>query len=225
MISVVQNFICTMPKRLSVLEREMPNMGEVFQDYEFFVNYNTRENFEEVLKIYEQNINKLNFYNDLESNWGLLTLGLLKLVKTPYTLILCEDFEYKMSQEDWKKIFNEFLKNDCGYMPLGRLWKYTTKKYWSGYESGDKLWFYKAKDSPGTSLSVDALYKTKDLIEKLEELQSYESRRFPLNLPHHFEDIFHEPNGVTNFGNMMCSVPKDIIIMHEQDETETRLNK
>ena len=74
-------------------------------------------------------------------------------------------------------------------------------------------------------MSVDALYRTKDLIEKLEELQNYDSRRFPLNLPHHFEDIFHEPNGVTKFDTMLCAVPKDIIIMHEQDETETTLNK
>ena len=225
MISVVQNFICTMPKRLSVLEREMPKMGEVFKDYDFYVNYNTDKNFNEFLEIYNNNVKKLSFYNNLEQNWGLVTLSMLKKIKTEYTLILCEDFEYRMTYEEWKTILSEFVNNNCGYMPLGRLWKYTKEEYWGGYISGDKLWFYEAKNSPGTSLSVDALYRTKDLIEKLEELQNYDSRRFPLNLPHHFEDIFHEPNGVTKFDTMLCAVPKDIIIMHEQDETETTLNK
>ena len=82
MISVVQNFICTMPKRLSVLEREMPKMGEVFKDYDFYVNYNTDKNFNEVLKIYNNNVKKLSFYNNLEQNWGLVTLSMLKKIKT-----------------------------------------------------------------------------------------------------------------------------------------------
>ena len=54
----------------------------------------------------------------------------------------------------------------------------------------------------------------------------YPSRRFPLHLPHHFEDIFHEPNGVTKWGDkVLCAVPKEIILMHIQEETETILNK
>ena len=41
-----------------------------------------------------------------------------------------------------------------------------------------------------------------------------------------FEDIFIEPNGVTKWGNdVLCAIPKDIILMHIQEETETILNK
>ena len=111
-------------------------------------------------------------------------------------------------------------------MPIGRLWKYTKKNYWDGYEEGNLLWKYSALKSPGSSLSVDALYKTDLFKEKLKELLKYPSRRFPLNLPHHYEDIFHEPNGVTLWGeNIMCAVPKEEILIHTQPETETTLNK
>ena len=81
--------------------------------------------------------------------------------------------------------------------------------------------------SSSVSVSIEVLRDPNKKIKKeqLEELQNYDSRRFPLNLPHHFEDVFHEPNGVTKFDTMLCAVPKDIIIMHEQDETETTLNK
>ena len=33
-------------------------------------------------------------------------------------------------------------------------------------------------------------------------------------------------NGVTKWGdNVMCAIPKDIILMHIQEQTETYLNK
>ena len=226
MISIIQNFICTQPKRLDLLKKEVPNMGKIFNNYNFYINYNTEINFEEVYKIYSKNINNLNFYNNLEPNWGLITLSLLKEVSTPYILILCEDFEYNMNNDKWQQIMNEVIANDISYMPIGRLWKYTKKEYWNGYEEGNNIWKYKASKSPGSSLSVDALYKTNLLIEKLEVLLNYPPKRFPLNLPHHYEDIFHEPNGVTKWGNdIICAVPKDEILIHTQPETETLLNK
>ena len=39
MISVVQNFICTVPERLKILEENLPKVGEVWGDYQFFVNF------------------------------------------------------------------------------------------------------------------------------------------------------------------------------------------
>tara|TARA_Y100000310_G_scaffold213351_1_gene214280 strand:+ start:808 stop:1488 length:681 start_codon:yes stop_codon:yes gene_type:complete len=226
MISVVQNFICTKQKRLELLEFEMPNMGKVFKDYEFFVNYNSEHYLKEVYEIYKNNISKLNFYNNLEYNWGLVTLSMIEEVKTPYTMVLCEDFEYRITYNEWNEMIDEFVERDVGYMPIGRLWKYTREEYWSGYEPGKKLWLYPASKSPGSSLSVDAIYKTELLKEKLIELVDYKSRRFPVHLPHHYEDIFHEPNGVTKWGDdILCAVPKEIILMHKQEETETHLNK
>ena len=226
MISVLQNFICTKTKRLKVLETESPNMANVFRDYEFFINYNTEKYVDEVYNIYKKNTHKLNFYNNLEDNWGLVTLALLEEIKTPYTLILCEDFEYRVTYDEWNKIMEEAFERDVSYMPIGRLWKYTKEEYWNGYEEGKKLWFYPASKSPGSSLSVDAIYKTDILKERLVELQNYDTRRFPLHLPHHFEDIFIEPNGCKLWGDgVLCAIPKDIIIMHNTDDTETYLNK
>lgn len=228
MISVVQNFICTKKERLKVIEREVPKMSKIFKDYDFYINYATIENVFEVGRIYEDNVKKLTFENNLKANWGEVTLGMVEKVKTPYTLILCEDFEFRITYSKWSRMMEEFVERDVSYMPIGRLWKYTEKKYHGGYESGKDLWLYPATKSPGSSLSVDAIYKTDMLKEKLIELQEYPSRRFPLNLPHHFEDIFHEGynNGVTKWGdNVMCAIPKDIILMHIQEQTETYLNK
>ena len=64
--------------------------------------------------------------------------------------------------------------------------------------------------------------------ENLIELKQHGPNRFPLNLPHHYEDIFSEMynNGVRKWGDdVLCAIPKDIIIMHEQLSTETILNK
>jgi len=226
MISIVQNFICTQPKRLEVIQKEVPNMAKIFGDYEFFINYNTTQYFNEVYNTYQSNIPKLNFYNNLDKNWGAITLALLQKITTPYVLILCEDFEYRIKSNEWKDIMDEVISKDIKYMPLGRLWKYTKKEYWSGYDKGKNLWLYPASKSPGSSLSVDALYKTELLIEKLKELLLHNPKRFPLHLPHHYEDIFHEPNGVRKWGDkILCAVPKKIIWMHIQEETETNLNK
>ena len=226
MISVVQNFICTKEKRLNVIRNEVPNMGKVFKDYEFLINYNTKHYLDEVYEIYRKGIDNLNFYNNLEYNWGLITLSLIEEVKTPYTMILCEDFEYRIDYDGWNEIIDEFVERDGSYMPIGRLWKYTEEKYHGGYQEGKKLWFYSALKSPGSSLSADAIYKTDLLKERLIELQNYGPRRFPIHLPHHFEDIFLEPNGVLRWGkDILCAIPKDVILMHNIDDTETYLNK
>jgi len=228
MISIVQNFICTQEERLLVIQREVPKMSMVFKDYDFFINYGTLDNYFQVSDVYNDNVQKLNFFNNMTENWGKVTLELVERVKTPYTLVLCEDFEYRITNNDWNEIMDEVIEKDISYMPIGRLWKYTKEEYHSEYEDGNRLWYYSATKSPGSSLSVDALYKTDLLIEKLTELQNFLPRRFPLNLPHHYEDIFHEENnmGVRVLGDdVLCAIPKDVILMHEQNQTETRLNK
>ena len=226
MISVVQNFICTKKKRLELLESEVPNMGKVFKDYEFFVNYNIKHHLDEVYEIYRKSISNLNFYNNLEHNWGLVTLSMVEEIKTKYTMIVCEDFEYRIDYDGWNEMMEEFIERDISYMPIGRLRKYTKEEYHDRYEEGKKLWVYSALNSPGSSLSVDAIYKTELLKEKLIDLMNYQSQRFPVHLPHHYEDVFHEPNGVTMWGeDVLCAIPKEIILMHKQEETETYLNK
>ena len=215
MISIVQNFICTKESRLKLLEIEVPKMSEIFKDYEFFINYNTTEFLEEVYDIYNNSIEKLNFYNNLEMNWGSIVLSMVNEITTPYIMTICEDYEYYIDYKDFKEIIDEMVKSDVSYMPIGRLWKYTEEKYCNIYDEGEKLWYYTADKSPGSSFSVNGIYKRELFYEKLVDLISYNSRRFPLNVPHHFEDIFHEPNGVRLLGKeVLCAIPKEIIIQH-----------
>ena len=228
MISFIQNFICTKEARLKVISDNLPKISEVFKDSQFYINYNTKTNLDKVYKLYKDNIKNLNFYNNLEKNWGEVTLALTNEVKTPYIVTHCEDYEYDITHDEWNDIMGEVVKKDISYLPIGRLWKYTQQEYLNGYENGKNLWLYSADKSPGSSLSVDAIYKTDLFVDKLTELVTHyrEPRRFPLNLPHHFEDIFKEPNGVKMWGgNVMCAIPKREIIKHNCDDTETYLNK
>ena len=68
MISVVQNFICTIPERLKILEDNLPKVRDVWGDYQFFVNFNDTINLDEVYSLYQKYIPKLNFYNNLEKD-------------------------------------------------------------------------------------------------------------------------------------------------------------
>ena len=228
MMSVVQNFICTKESRLNVIRDQVPKMSKIFKDFDFYINYATVENYFEVSSVYNDNVKKLNFFNDPAPIWSETTLDMVIKINTPYTLILCEDFEYRTTYDEWKNILNEVVERDVNYMPIGRLWKYTKEMYHQGYDEGDNLWLYPASKSPGSSLSVDALYKTEFLLNRLIDLKEYASDSFPLNLPHHYEDIYHEKfnNGVRKWGNdFLCAVPKKIILMHTQSDTETILNK
>ena len=86
-------------KRLNIIQREVPNMAKIFKDYDFHINYGTVENLFEVAKVYEDNVKKLTFENNLRGNWGEVTLGLIEKVKTPYTMILCEDLEVSVFRD------------------------------------------------------------------------------------------------------------------------------
>ena len=48
MISIVQNFICTKEERLQVLREYLPMIGDVFGECEFYVNYNSTINLDEI---------------------------------------------------------------------------------------------------------------------------------------------------------------------------------
>ena len=63
MISVVQNFICTIPERLKILEDNLPKVRDVWGDYQFFVNFNDTINLDEVYSLYQKYIsNRINHY-------------------------------------------------------------------------------------------------------------------------------------------------------------------
>ena len=124
MITVVQNFICTIPERLELIRRNTPTIADVWGDYEFIINYNWEDNFEEVYSIYKENIPKLSFYQNLEPDWALVTRALLNEVKTPYVLFINEDQELFLTKQDWKNIVDEALvKNDVDYILMNKIEK------------------------------------------------------------------------------------------------------
>jgi len=68
MISIVQNFICTKKDRLNLLQEIIPKLSNIFKEYPFYVNYNTKINFELVYSLYKTHIKKLNFFNTLNKD-------------------------------------------------------------------------------------------------------------------------------------------------------------
>ena len=115
--SVVQNFICDLPVRLEIIEKNTPKVGNVWGDYKFFVNFNSTKNAEQVHNIYKKHIPSLNFYNNLEKDWAGIMLSMVNQINTPYTIYLNEDMEFNMSKDDWENIVQEcFIENDINYI-------------------------------------------------------------------------------------------------------------
>ena len=110
MITIVQNFVCNHEERLQVIRRNTKKLGDVFSDYEFYVNFNSDVNLEEVRELYLKDIPKINFYNNLEKDWALVTLAMVNEIKTPYTIYLCEDIE--VTAEDCELVIKEVLGID-----------------------------------------------------------------------------------------------------------------
>ena len=64
MITVIQNYICTVNERKEALLNNLPQLGKVFKDVDFYVNFNDTVNLEVIHNSYKENIPKLNFYNN-----------------------------------------------------------------------------------------------------------------------------------------------------------------
>ena len=197
MITVVQNFICTISERLDLIRRNTPTIADVWGDYQFIINYNWEDNFNEVYSIYKENIPKLSFYQNLEPDWALVTRALLNEVKTPYVLFINEDQELFLTKQDWKDIIDEALvENDTDYILMNKIEKYNTQTFskgyfpnpedpssrivinnWGqypspGYKEGKHVWFYDGKFAPHKRISTEAVYRTeffKDLIQEFLE--------------------------------------------------------
>ena len=86
MISMLQNFIVTKQERLDTLRETLPEVAKFF-DIDFHVNYNSKVNFNEVLSLYEDNVNSLTFYNDLSDDWGKITQSMLSEIDTKYVFL------------------------------------------------------------------------------------------------------------------------------------------
>jgi len=243
-ISVVQNFICNIPERLELVKKNTPVVGEVWGDYEFFVNFNDEDNFEEVYSIYEEHISKLNFYNNLEKDWARVTLALVEQVETSHVVFLNEDQEFFMTKEDWSNIVNEaIIENDVDYILMNKVDKYNKKVYadgelanpndpssmiikelWgkypsSGYEEGKYVYFYDGKYSPHKRISVEGVYRTEWFKELLREFLE-KGEDCTHDIPYRKKNICNFYEGYYDFHNGMARFPDMKCAMAKIDITK-----
>jgi hypothetical protein len=232
--SVVQNFVCNHEQRLEVIRRNTKKLGDVFDECEFFVNFNSDKNLEEVKDLYLSDIPNINFYNNLERDWALVTLALVKEVKTPYTIYLCEDIEVTSPKEDVLNFVNEMINDggDLGF--VGKIDKYTQQKFIEGltpfnsikspgYKKLEHSYFYLGKHAPHKRIPVDSVFKTDWLIGALEEfLVKGESCTHDIpfrskHLPNFYEGYYDFANGMRRFGDWKCYIPQKVIFKEYDD--------
>ena len=229
MISIIQNFICTQDVRLKLCIENIPKLAEVFEEFDFFINFNDTINLEIIQNLFIKNVKKLNFYNNLEKQWAEVTLAMLKKVKTPYVIYQTEDQIVQFNRNDLHNILDEIKRLDIDFVNLCKIKKYS-KNTFSGYTEHKYGYSYAGKDSPTRRLSVDCLVKTDFWKERLIEFirNKYNCpHRIPFpheNLPNHFEGYYDHTIGIRRFIDLKCYIPK--LIIFEQDLTaETNMEK
>jgi|TARA_R100001509_G_scaffold159943_1_gene127088 hypothetical protein len=233
--SLVQNFICTQPQRLEVVKRNTIKLGDTFPDIDFFVNYNSdNENWKPIKEHYLTNVPKINLFNNLVKDWALITLAMVKEVKTPYVMFICEDMEVNCSKEHMENTLNEFFDNDFDWMFLSKIFNYTQQKYIDGYTPYNSIpspgykkmdygYFYLGKHAPHKRLSMDMMCRTEFFIETLTEfLEKGESCRHEIpfrkkHLPNFYEGYYDFHNGMRRFPDLKCYIPSEVIFLEFND--------
>lgn len=239
MVSIVQNFICTKNERLDILKNNIPKLGKIFKDFEFFVNYGSLTNLDEVYQLYSDNISKLNFYNNLEEDWAQVTLALSNQINTPYTMFLCEDMVINADSNKIHSCINEYIDNDYDYLLLTRLHKYLEQKYIEGYTPYNKTtspgykklnngYFYLGQHAPHKRLSTDAVYKTDWYRERLQEfiekrhLCTHDIPIKVLSKPNYYEGYYDFNNGMARFKDLKCYIPDEVLLLEFDTIRENR---
>ena len=234
MISIVQNFVCNHEERLEVIRRNTKKLGNVFSDYEFYVNFNSDKNLEEVRDLYLSDIPKINFYNNLEKDWALVTLAMVNEIKTPYTIYLCEDIEVKSPKEDIDNFLKEMIDNNGDLGFFGKIDKYIQQQFVDGftpfniisspgYKKMEHSYFYLGKHAPHKRVPVDSMFKTEWLKGALEEFLMYgESCTHDIpfrgrHLPNFYEGYYDFNNGMRRFANWKCFLPQKILFKEFDD--------
>ena len=230
MISIVQNFICTKDARLEIIENNISSLGDVFGEFEFFINYGTDINLDRVHSLYKQYIPKLNFFNNLEKDWAKVTLALANEINTHYTIFLCEDMVVNTSKNKIYKCINEYIDNNYDYLLLTKLHKYLQQEYINGYTPYNsntspgykKLkngYFYLGQHAPHKRLSTDAVYRTDWYKERLQEfiekrhLCNHDIPIKNLSKPNYYEGYYDFNNGMARFQDLKCYIPDEVILL------------
>lgn len=250
MISVVQNFICTIPERLKILEDNLPKVGEIWGDYQFFVNFNDTKNLDEVYSLYKKYIPNLNFYNNLGKDWSATMLSLLNEVTTPYSVNINEDQQFLMTKQDWDNVVQEALvENGVDFLLINKMDKYNkepyvsggleqgsmfVKNFWDeypspGYVEGRHTYFHSGKYSPYKRITPEAVQKTDWFRERFTEfLKKGEDCKHDIPIRHKhvgnfFEGYWDFHNGPYRFADYKFAIPKKDLIVQYDTIKEQRL--
>ena len=227
MFTIVQNFICSKPERLEVVRRNIKKFGNIFSDVDFFINFNSNVNLEEIYEIYNKNIPNLYFANNLEEDWAIVTLALVENIKTPYIIYLCEDMEANDSKEEIYSFLNEFFEENCDYGFLSKIKKYImpvfingnpgyndSKTHFPPYKELKYSYIYPGKYARHKRIGLDAIYRTewfKWALRVFLKNRKYCKHPIPYknkNLPNYFEGYWDFDNGIKRFPNWKCALPK-----------------
>mgnify|MGYP001158769520 FL=1 len=218
-ISILQNFIVTKEERLNTLKETLPPIANYFSDIKFYVNYNSKFNFEEVYSLYKNNINDLNFYNDLTMDWGKVVQSMLLEIETDYVFVLPEDFILFNKDTDYfNNLVEEFINYNCTHMIMHRVEDVkcygTNQDYYHLYDSKEYLHLVESDVYPTSCLSSVAIYK-KDFLNDFLNVYNNQvkSERFSLATPNCYEWFSHDR--LSNLvENQMFAVPKKAVVQH-----------
>ena len=222
-VAILQNFIVTKFERLEDLKETLPDFAQHFKENNFYINYNTEINFNEVYSIYKSEVKKgnLSFYNNLTKDWGKITQSMLTDIDEDYVLIIPEDFKIVTKDNFYfKNLFNEFVKYECDYMLMHRVEDVknygTNPQYLPLYNSKEYLHLVTSLDYPGSCLSSVALYK-KDFLNEFLTIynNSSKSNRFSLALPNCYEWFSHGRGVLYSLvGDRKFAIPKKAVVQH-----------
>ena len=222
-VAILQNFIVTKPERLETLQETFPSFFQYFKSNNFYINYNTDINFNEVYSIYKNEVpnQNLNFYNNLTKDWGKIVQSMLMDIHEKYILIVPEDFRVVTKDNSYfKNLFSEFVEYGCDYMLMHRIEDVknygTNPQYLPSYDSKKYLHVVNSLKYPGSCLSSVALYK-KDFLNEFLTIYNTrnKSNRFSLALPNCYEWFSHG-NGVlySLVGDRKFAIPKKAVVQH-----------
>ena len=194
-LTILQNFIITNERVLNHLKSDigLKSTANVVGECKWIVNYKTKLYLKEIQSLYRKYLSDYTLYNNLEDEtfkWATSTLAMLKEIKTPYVFYLTEDrMFHKTTREEFTEIMEEVVKNDIGYMCVGKLHKYSLSQHpprvqqmgkgYKPYMDNDKhIYTYWSQDSPYGCLSNDAIYR-KDVFEKSLERIIHTKEKIP----------------------------------------------
>ena len=215
-LSVLQNFVCTSENRIKLIEYNLPAFAKAFNPYPVLVWYDTLQYSKEVKKLYEDNIENLEFFiHDGKStpfDWSATMLDLLSFTDSEYICYLCEDtiIDSKiLTYEYLNVLLDEMDENNIDHLVLGKVDKYSKPHWHKKSKKTKNLWWYHSLKSPFRSFSCNAIFKRKLFQFNAEKTLGRGPGLFGL-------DASMDNNNIRIL-NIQCAVPRKVTSWHTHE--------